>query len=137
MDAESFAFACEILRENGALDVFSHSIYMKKGRIGFELNVLCKEQDAQRLKELIFRHTSAIGVREIEVLKTELKREFVTIPSKFGEIRLKVSQVSEKNFKLKLEFEDCRLAAKKHDTTLKAVKKEILKNYDETRNFKK
>ena len=35
MDAESFAFACEILRENGALDVFSHSIYIKKGRIGF------------------------------------------------------------------------------------------------------
>ena len=137
MDAESFAFACEILRENGALDVFSHSIYIKKGRIGFELNVLCKEQDAQRLKELIFTHTSAIGVREIEVLKTELKREFVTIPSKFGEIRLKVSQVSEKNFKLKPEFEECRLAAKKHDTTLKAVKKEILKNYDETRNFKK
>ena len=46
MDAESFAFACEILRENGALDVFSRSIFMKKGRMGFELNALCRKQDA-------------------------------------------------------------------------------------------
>ena len=134
MDAESFAFACEILRENGALDVFSNSIYMKKGRIGFELNVLCKSEDAKRLKELIFTHTTAIGVREIDVVKTELKRKFVSVETKFGDIRLKISGDDEK---AKPEFDECKSAALAHKTSIFQVKKEIFKKYDEIRNSKK
>jgi len=134
MDAESFAFACEILHENGALDVFSHSIYMKKGRIGFELNVLCRNEDAKKLKELIFTHTTAIGVREIDVIKTELKREFVSVCTKFGDIRLKISGDDEK---AKPEFDECKSAALAHKTSIFQVKKEIFKKYDEVRNSKK
>lgn len=134
MDAESFAFACEILRENGALDVFSHSIYMKKGRIGFELNVLCKDEDAKKIKELIFTHTTAIGVREIDVVKTELKRKFVSIETKFGDIRLKISGDDER---VKPEFDECKSAALAHKTSIFQVKKEIFKKYDEIRNSKK
>ena len=134
MDAESFAFACEILRENGALDVFSHSIYMKKGRIGFELNILCKSEDAKKLKELIFTHTTAIGVREIDVVKTKLKRKFVSVRTKFGDIRLKISGEDEK---AKPEFDECKSAALAHKTSIFQVKKEIFKKYDEIRNSKK
>ena len=134
MDAESFAFACEILRENGALDVFSHSIYMKKGRIGFELDVLCKREDVKKLKELIFTHTTAIGVREIDVVKTELKRKFVSVETKFGDIRLKISGEDEK---AKPEFDECKSAALAHKTSIFQVKKEIFKKYDEIRNSKK
>lgn len=135
MDAESFALACEILRENGALDVFSRSIFMKKGRIGFELNALCRKQDAQNLKDLIFTHTTAIGVREIEVAKTELKREFVWVQTKFGEIGLKISDACQTQ-KAKPEFNDCKAAALAHGTTIERVRKEALKIYDETRKTK-
>nr|WP_315112491.1 nickel pincer cofactor biosynthesis protein LarC [uncultured Campylobacter sp.] len=135
MDAESFALACEILRENGALDVFSRSIFMKKGRIGFELNALCRKQDAQNLKDLIFTHTTAIGVREVEVAKTELKREFARVQTKFGEIGLKISG-SGQTQKAKPEFEDCKAAALAHGTTIELVRKEALKIYDETRKTK-
>jgi len=135
MDAESFAFACEILRENGALDVFSRSIFMKKGRAGFELNALCSKQDAQNLKDLIFTHTTAIGVREIEVAKTELKREFVRVQTKFGEIEVKISGTCQTQ-KIKPEFEDCKAAALAHGTTIERVRKEALKIYDETRKTK-
>ena len=135
MDAESFALACEILRKNGALDVFSRSIFMKKGRMGFELNALCRKHDAQNLKDLIFTHTTAIGVREIEVAKTELKREFVRVQTKFGEIGLKISGNSQTQ-KIKPEFEDCKAAALAHGTTIEHVRKEALKIYDETRKTK-
>ena len=134
MDAESFALACEILRENGSLDVFSHSIYMKKGRIGFELNILCKSEDAKKLKDLIFTHTTAIGVREIDVVKTELKRKFVSVCTRFGDIRLKISGEDEK---VKPEFDECKSAALAHKTSIFQVKKEIFKKYDEIRNSKK
>ena len=135
MDAESFAFACEILRKNGALDIFSRSIFMKKGRMGFELNALCRKQDAQNLKDLIFTHTTAIGVREMEVAKTELKREFVRVQTKFGEIGLKISGTCQTQ-KIKPEFEDCKAAALAHGTTIERVRKEALKIYDETRKTK-
>ena len=135
MDAESFALACEILRENGALDVFSRSIFMKKGRAGFELNALCRKQDAQNLKDLIFTHTTAIGVREIEVAKTEIKREFVRVQTKFGEIGFKISGTCQTQ-KIKPEFEDCKAAALAHGTTIERVRKEALKIYDETRKTK-
>ena len=135
MDAESFALACEILRENGALDVFSRSIFMKKGRMGFELNALCRKQDAARIKGLIFAHTTAIGVREIEVAKTELKREFARVQTKFGEIGLKISGSSQTQ-KIKPEFEECKAAALAHGTTIERVRKEALKIYDETRKTK-
>ena len=135
MDAESFAFACEILRENGALDVFSRSIFMKKGRMGFELNALCRKQDAQNLKDLIFTHTTAIGVREVEVAKTELKREFVRVQTKFGEIGLKISGTCQTQ-KAKPEFDECKAAALAHGTTIELVRKEALKIYDETRKTK-
>ena len=135
MDAESFALACEILRENGALDVFSRSIFMKKGRAGFELNALCRKQDAQKLKDLIFTHTTAIGVREVEVVKTELKREFVRVQTKFGEIGLKISGTCQAQ-KAKPEFDDCKTAALAHGTTIERVRKEALKIYDETRKTK-
>ena len=135
MDAESFAFACEILRENGALDVFSRSIFMKKGRAGFELNALCRKQNAQNLKDLIFTHTTAIGVREIEVDKTELKREFARVQTKFGEIGLKISGNGQVQ-KIKPEFEDCKTAALAHGTTIERVRKEALEIYDETRKTK-
>lgn len=135
MDAESFALACEILRENGALDVFSRSIFMKKGRMGFELNALCRKQDAQNLKDLIFTHTTAIGVREMEVAKTELKREFARVQTKFGEIGLKISGTCQTQ-KAKPEFDDCKAAALAHGTTIERVRKEALKIYDETRKTK-
>ena len=135
MDAESFALACEILRKNGALDVFSRSIFMKKGRMGFELNALCRKQDAQNLKDLIFTHTTAIGVREVEVAKTELKREFARVQTKFGEIGLKISGTGQTQ-KAKPEFDDCKAAALAHGTTIERVRKEALKIYDETRKTK-
>ncbi len=135
MDAESFALACEILRKNGALDVFGRSIFMKKGRMGFELNTLCRKQDAQNIKDLIFTHTTAIGVREIEVAKTELKREFARVQTKFGEIGVKISG-SGQTQKAKPEFDDCKAAALAHGTTIERVRKEALKIYDETRKAK-
>ena len=107
---------------------------MKKGRIGFELNVLCRNEDAKKIKELIFTHTTAIGVREIDVIKTELKRKFVSVETKFGDIRLKISGDDEK---AKPEFDECKSAALAHKTSIFQVKKEIFKKYDEIRNSKK
>lgn len=113
MTAEALAFACERLEEAGALDVSVQPLFMKKGRSGQLLCVLCRREDADRLAALILRHTSAIGLRRFDCLRYTLEREIVTEETPLGPIRVKRSR----GFgvcKEKYEYEDIAAAARAH-----------------------
>ena len=49
MTGEDIAFAAEHILQAGALDVFTESIYMKKGRPAVKLTVLARPEDEERL----------------------------------------------------------------------------------------
>ena len=113
MTAEALAFACEKLEEAGALDVSVQPLFMKKGRSGQLLTVLCRKEDADRLAALVLRHTSAIGLRRFDCSRYTLQREIVTEETPLGPIRVKRSRgygVS----KEKYEYEDVAAAARAH-----------------------
>ncbi|MFR8915600.1 MAG: nickel insertion protein, partial [Oscillospiraceae bacterium] len=74
MTGEDIAFAAERILQAGALDVFTESIYMKKGRPAVKLTVLARPEDEERLAGEIFRHTSTIGVRIHTDRRYELAR---------------------------------------------------------------
>ena len=74
MTGEDIAFAAEHILQAGALDVFTESIYMKKGRPAVKLTVLARPEDEERLAGEIFRHTSTIGVRIHTDRRYELAR---------------------------------------------------------------
>ena len=111
MTAEALAFACERLEEAGALDVSVQPLFMKKGRSGQLLTVLCKKEDADRLAALVLRHTSAIGLRRFDCLRYTLEREIVTEETPLGPIRVKRSH-GYGVCKEKYEYEDVAAAAK-------------------------
>lgn len=113
MTAEALAFACERLEEAGALDVSVQPLFMKKGRSGQLLTVLCKKEDADRLAALILRHTSAIGLRRVDCLRYTLEREVVTKDTPLGPIRVKRSR-GYGVCKEKYEYEDVAAAARAH-----------------------
>ena len=48
MTGEQMGFAMEMLMEQGALDVFSTPITMKKSRPGILLTVICNEADKEK-----------------------------------------------------------------------------------------
>ena len=79
----------EQLLKNGALDVFYTSIFMKKNRPAYRLEVICKEQDLAKLQNIIFKETTTIGVRYYRVDRTELLREKVELETKYGKITAK------------------------------------------------
>lgn len=133
MSGEDFSYVCEKLLSSGALDVFSNAIFMKKGRIGFKLSVLCNNEDIEKLKDIIFNHTSSIGTREYQIKKTELKREILQISTKYGKINVKVSKIDEKNYRIKPEFDDCKKAAINHNIPISKIKEEILNEYRKIR----
>lgn len=92
MTAEAIGFAMGEILKGGALDVWTVAIGMKKCRPGVMLCVLCREEDRSRMAELIFRHTSTIGIRENSFSRYTLQRRTETMETPFGSVRKKISE---------------------------------------------
>src|SRR5258705_4494789 len=66
LSPQVLAYAAVKLLADGALDVFSVPVQMKKGRSGVLLTVLCKPEHTEKLTNLIFAETTTLGVRRRE-----------------------------------------------------------------------
>lgn len=116
----------ERLFQNKALDVFYTPIYMKKNRPAIKLEVICQEEDAEALKEIIFKETSTIGIRIFQVDRTVMDREIKKVNTIYGDIRVKKSTY--KNIvKYSPEYEDCKKIAIEKKIPIKKVYDEVIK----------
>ncbi len=108
---EILGAACDTLRENGALDVWTVSAQMKKNRSGFVLSVLIREEDRMRMAELLFRVTGTFGIRVRRVERMILEREFITKHTVYGNVRIKQGKLNGEIITAKPELEECRTLA--------------------------
>jgi len=90
----------------GARDVYIENIIMKKGRPAIKLTVLCDKAILQDTIDLLFTHTTTIGVRYYPVYRQVLKRESIPVETSKGTVRLKVSSHKGKVVNQCPEFED-------------------------------
>jgi pyridinium-3,5-bisthiocarboxylic acid mononucleotide nickel chelatase len=105
----------------GALDVFHTPIQMKKNRPGVLLTVLCAEVEADKFSELLLRETTAFGVRRTIAERRKLKREFLTVKTKFGPVTVKLGKLNGKMVQAAPEFESCKKLAAQKRVPLKQV----------------
>ena len=63
ISGEIMGDAAERLMQAGALDVSWSPVFMKKGRPGYRLTVICDSGNKQALVDLIILHTRTLGVR--------------------------------------------------------------------------
>lgn len=126
MTAEELSFACEKLFSSDALDVYTQPAYMKKGRLGTVITVLCREENKKNIIKCIFKYTSTIGIREHICKRYVLDRKEELIKSPLGEIRAKCSSGFGVE-KIKYEFDDLKRIADKKNMSVFEVKK-LLKN---------
>src|SRR5688572_10862830 len=87
---EILGAAMEQLLAAGALDVWFTPIQMKKNRPGVMLSVLCEPSRAESLATIIFRETSAFGLRTEQLVRLKLERRFETVATEFGEVSVKL-----------------------------------------------
>lgn len=92
MTAEAIGFASETLLEAGALEVYTVAAGMKKSRPGIVLHVMCAESMKDKMVELIFKHTTTIGIRENISRRYTLARSIQKIQTPYGEVRKKISE---------------------------------------------
>lgn len=128
MNPEIYEYIIERLFNKGALDVYRIPILMKKERLGVILSVLCRAEDKEDLKEIIFRETTTLGIREYKINRTKLKREFEVIDTGYGKVSVKKAYYKGKLIKVKPEYEDCKRLAHDNDKPIKNIYDEILKN---------
>lgn len=124
MTGEELGFATEMLFEEGALDVFTISVDMKKNRPGFLLTCLCNEDDKEKLLNAIFKHTTTLGVRENTYNRYTMLREINKIDTPYGEIRVKKSY-GHGIKREKLEYDDLAGIARTTGKSIIELKKEL------------
>ena len=91
MTAEDISFAMNKLFEEGAREVFTIPVGMKKSRPGTLIRVMCTEQDKEKMIASLFRHTTTLGVREVKTNRYILDRKIETADTPYGKVRRKVS----------------------------------------------
>ncbi len=124
MNPEYYEYIEEKLFATGALDTFKTQIIMKKGRPGIKLSVLMTKENIFKIEEVIYRETSAIGLRIYPIEKKMLQRDISQLSTKFGLVSVKSSHYADKT-KTKPEYEDCKRLAKENNVTLTEVYDEI------------
>ena len=102
----------------GALDVWLTPVQMKKGRPAVVVEVLCVPEKAGAVRELLFRHSTTLGVRETMVTRHSLPRHLETVQTVFGAIRMKVANLPDGSRKASPEHDDCAARAAEHDVSV-------------------
>lgn len=121
---EVIGFAMERLLDAGALDVYWTNVGMKKNRPGILLTCMCRPLDREKMVELLFRHTTTLGVREASFRRYTLSRESRTVQTPNGDVRVKVS-TGYGVTREKPEFEDLAKIARKTGESLLDLQKSI------------
>jgi uncharacterized protein (TIGR00299 family) protein len=126
---ETLGHALDVLRDNDIPECYFTSVTMKKGRPGVLLTVLCPPDMESRAAELIFRHTTTIGLRRSLVGRYVMARELVTVRTPYGEVPMKVSRIGD-IAQVKPEFEAVRDCARKVGVPLDTVRRAALAVFD-------
>ncbi len=121
LSGEVIGYITEQLLNAGALDVFTTPIYMKQNRPAVKLSVICKIDDVQKIEQLLFEQGITFGIRRQILQRSKLAREFVTVKTEFGDIKIKVGKLNGQVVIAKPEFTDCAKAAQKHNAAVKLV----------------
>ena len=119
--AEILGAVMEQLFAAGALDVWFTPIQMKKQRPGVLLSALTEEAAIPAVSDIIFRETTAFGVRMEKVVRLKLARKFETVQTPYGEVQVKIGMKGDHVVQVAPEFESCRAAAERAGVPIRDV----------------
>jgi uncharacterized protein (TIGR00299 family) protein len=117
---EGFPHLAEKLFRIGALDVVLVPIQMKKGRPGFQIQVLCPVGLGWESQRCLLMETTAIGLRYRTEKRWTLPRHTGTVDTPLGQIGVKLVETPDGPV-LYPEYESCRQLAISKDLPLKDI----------------
>jgi len=124
MNPQMYDYLIEKILEMGALDIFCTTVQMKKNRRGTLVTILCRPEMVTVLSDLLFRETTTIGLRWRLDNRFTLKRDIVSVETRFGAIACKSATHGDEVINIKPEYEDCKRVAIEQRVPLKTVLEE-------------
>ncbi len=83
------------------------------------------------MKEIVFTHSSSIGLRECTVKKSMLRREVAEVQTAYGKVKVKQSYLKGKMVNSKPEYEDLKKGATAHNVSITEVENAVIKKLTE------
>jgi uncharacterized protein (TIGR00299 family) protein len=111
----------ETLLAAGALDVWATPATMKKGRPALVLSAIVPIEHADALAHAMLRETTSLGVRRVDVTRTERPRRMAQVETPFGTIPVKIAEGPFGPPQTKPEFDACLAAARAHGVPVREV----------------
>jgi pyridinium-3,5-bisthiocarboxylic acid mononucleotide nickel chelatase len=121
MNPQFFEPLLDRLLAAGALDAFLAPLLMKKSRPGSLLTVLAEPEQAERLAALILAHSTTFGIRTYRASRWKRRRDFASVATPYGAVRIKRGWEGEQIAILSPEFEDCRRLAEAAGVSVQTV----------------
>lgn len=124
-DGEVIAYTIARLHREGARDASATPIIMKKGRPGHLIQVICRQEDSERLAGVMAEELGTLGVRCIpSVHRFIAERKVITIRIPEGdEIPVKIGYSQGKIISVKAEFDAVATAAGRHGLSVRDLKR--------------
>lgn len=91
---EALGYTLERLLKAGALEAHFVPVQMKKNRPAYELVVLCKLADKEKLEQIIFAETTTIGIRMSVMQRDILSRRAGVVRTSYGDVEVKICQLA-------------------------------------------
>jgi len=134
LNPQLIGYIVDLAFAEGALDVFTAPVHMKKNRPGTVLTVLARPEHEAHLRGLLFRESSTLGVRTRHEKRYALPRRHEAVVTPWGEVRMKVAHLNGAISQYAPEYEDCRRIAVEHHVPLKTVMQEAIRLYLDQKN---
>ncbi len=127
MTAQAIAYTMEQLLQNGALDVYTQAIGMKKSRTGILITVICPCNYQGVCEQILFRETSTLGIRCRLQERKILHREIYEVLTEYGTARVKIARRDEQvgSYTVQPEYDDCAKLARSHNVPLIRVQEAV------------
>lgn len=124
MTAQAIAYTTEELLSQGALDVYTQAIGMKKSRTGILITVICPCDRQTICEQILFRETSTLGIRYRFQERKILFREIREVETEYGKARVKIAR-RDGFCTIQPEYEDCARLARLNDIPLMQVQSAV------------
>lgn len=133
MNPEYCPYVIDRLLKAGANDAYWIPIIMKKGRPGLMLNVMCNPNTVEAVENVIFKETTTLGIRHIGMQTHCLGKELVKVPTRFGDISVKIGYYKGEMVQFSPEYVQCEAAAQAYEVPLKVVFDEARSSFSRNR----
>ncbi len=122
---EMLGYVMEQLFQAGARDVNYIPAFMKKNRPAYQLNAICDEEDVPELEGIIFRETTTIGIRRIQIERSVLERKVCLVNTSLGEAQVKQCSFGGEK-RIYPEYESVARLAREHRLSYQQVYRTVL-----------